>query len=173
MAFPDSFTTERLSFERLATRHIPELRRFQSNPDVMRYIGGIRTPEQTGAYFERNLRHWDEHGFGVWVIRETGRSDMAGIGVLRHLLVEGEDEVETGYGFYPDLWGRGYATEVATACLEHGFRRIGLDSIVAVTHPANRASQDVLRKVGMTYERDFDLDGTMSSLFRTRRGESL
>ena len=80
---------------------------------------------------------------------------MAGIGVLRHLLVEGEDEVETGYGFYPELWGRGYAMEVAIACLERGFGQVGLGSIVAVTHPDNRASQHVLRKVGMVYERKF------------------
>jgi RimJ/RimL family protein N-acetyltransferase len=171
MPFPDAFATERLSFERLTAGHLPELRRFQTNADVMRYIGGVRSPEQTAAYFERNLRHWDEHGFGVWVVRESGRSEMAGIGVLRHLLVEGEDEVETGYGFYPELWGRGYAMEVAVTCLDHGFRSIGLGSIVAVTHPDNRASQHVLRKVGMAYERDFDLDGDRASLFRVRRRE--
>jgi RimJ/RimL family protein N-acetyltransferase len=169
MPFPDAFATERLSFERLTAGHLRELRQFQTNAEVMRYIGGVRSPEQTAAYFERNLRHWDEHGFGVWVVREIGQSDMAGIGVLRHLLVEGEDEVETGYGFYPALWGRGYAMEVATACLEHGFQRFGLASIVAVTHPDNSASQRVLRKAGMTYERDFDLDGARSSLFRIAR----
>jgi RimJ/RimL family protein N-acetyltransferase len=171
VAFPDAFTSARLTFERLTPAHFPELRRFQTNADVMRYIGGVRTPEQTAAYLERNLRHWDEYGFGVWLVRETGRSEMAGIGVLRHLMVEGEDEVETGYGFYPELWGRGYAMEVATACLDQGFRRVGLASIVAVTHPDNRASQHVLRKVGMDYERDFELDGGPASLFRIARGD--
>ena len=102
---PTPLQPTRLSFERLTAGHLAELRRFQTNADVMRYIGGVRSPEQTAAYFERNLRHWDEHGFGVWVLREAGRSEMAGIGVLRHLLVEGEDEVETGYGFYPGALG--------------------------------------------------------------------
>jgi RimJ/RimL family protein N-acetyltransferase len=169
MTFPDAFATARLTFERLTAGHTTEMRRFQTDPDVMRYIGGVRTPEQTTAYFDRNLRHWDQYGYGVWVLRELGRSEMAGIGVLRHLLVERQDEVETGYGFYPGLWGRGYASEVAAACLDLGFRRVGLDSIVAVTHPDNSASQRVLRKAGMTYERDFDLDGARSSLFRIAR----
>jgi RimJ/RimL family protein N-acetyltransferase len=171
MAFPDAFATARLSFERLTAAHLPELRRFQTNADVMRHIGGVRSPEQTAAYFERNLKHWDDHGFGVWVLRESGQSEMAGIGVLRHLLVEGADEVETGYGFYPGLWGRGYAMEVAVACLDKGFRQVGLKSIVAVTHPDNRASQHVLRKVGMKYERDFELEGAPASLFRIARGD--
>ncbi len=169
MSALEAFATARLTFERLTAGHTTEMRRFQTDPDVMRYIGGVRTPEQTTAYFDRNLRHWDQHGYGVWVLRELGRSEMAGIGVLRHLLVEGENEVETGYGFYPELWGKGYAMEVAAACLDHGFRSVGLDSIVAVTHPDNRASQHVLRKSGMSYERDFDLDGERASLFRIRR----
>jgi RimJ/RimL family protein N-acetyltransferase len=168
MPFPDAFGTARLTFERLTAGHLPEMRRFQTDPAAMQYIGGVRTPEQTAAYFERNLRHWDEYGFGIWVLREAGREEMAGVGVLRHLLVEGVDEVETGYGFFPEYWGRGLATEVAVACLDHGFNRVGLDSIVAVTHPDNRASHHVLRKVGMAYERDFDHEGERSSLFRTR-----
>lgn len=169
MAFPDAFASPRLSFERLTQGHFAEMRRFQGDPVVMRYIGGVRSEEQTVAYLERNLRHWDDHGFGVWVLREAGRPEMAGIGVLRHLLVDGEDEVETGYGFFPALWGKGYATEVAVTCLAHGFQHTGLDSIVAATHPDNRDSQHVLRKVGMEYEKEFVLDGNPTSLFRIRR----
>jgi RimJ/RimL family protein N-acetyltransferase len=165
----DAFATARLTFERLTAAHLPEMRRFQGHPDVMKYIGGVRTPEQTGAYLERNLRHWEEYGYGVWILREAGRSGMAGVGVLRHLLVDGQDEVETGYGFFPEYWGRGLATEVAVACLERGFGRVGLDSIVAVTDPENSASHHVLQKIGMAYERDFDNDGGRASLFRIRR----
>jgi RimJ/RimL family protein N-acetyltransferase len=165
----DAFATARLTFERLTEGHRTELRRFQTDPDVMRHIGGIRTPEQTEAYVERNLRHWEQYGYGIWVLREQGRSEMAGVGVLRHLLVDGQDEVETGYGFFPEYWGRGLATEVAVACLERGFDRVELDSIVAVTDPGNSASHHVLRKVGMAYERDFDNDGGRASLFRIHR----
>ena len=59
-------------------------------------------------------------------------------------------------------------TEVATACLELGRRELHLATIVAVTNPSNRASQHVLEKVGLVYERDFTHEGARSSLFRTR-----
>jgi ribosomal-protein-alanine N-acetyltransferase len=44
------------------------------------------------------------------------------------------------------------ATEAAQAVLEHGFRTLGFDPIVAVTHPDNRASQRVLEKLGFRSE---------------------
>ena len=46
-------------------------------------------------------------------------------------------------------WGQGIATEAGRAVLDHGFRRLGFDPIVAVTHPANLASQRVLEKLGL------------------------
>jgi len=171
MAFPDSWSSERLAFERLTLAHRAEIRRFQTDPEVMHYIGGVRTEEGTDAYFAKNLSAWDRHQRGTWVVREHGRPEMVGVGVLRDLVVEGVPEVETGYGFFPRYWGKGYATEIARACLARGFGTLGLESIVAVTHPDNAASHHVLRKAGMTLEREFLQDGDRASLFRIHRGE--
>ena len=82
--------------------------------------------------------------------------------------MDGVDEVEIGYAFYSSHWGRGLATEIATACLDLGRRTLGLTTIVAVTSPENRASQHVLEKVGLVYERDFTHEGARAALFRTR-----
>jgi len=135
---------------------------------VMVRLGGVRDDVQSAAYLARNLQHWADHGFGLWILREAGGGEPVGRAVLRHLLVEGVDEVEVGYAFYPAFWGRGLATEVATACLELGRRELHLATIVAVTSPGNRASQHVLQKVGLAYERDFMNEGAWCSLFRTR-----
>ncbi len=166
--FPDSFSTARLAAERLTADHLPEIRRMHRDAAVMAQLGGVRDEAQTAAYLARNLRHWAEHGFGLWILREVGGGEPVGRAVLRHLLVEGVDEVEVGYAFYPAFWGRGLATEVATACLELGRRELGLATIVAVTSPGNLASQHVLQKVGLVYERDFTHEGALSALFRTR-----
>jgi RimJ/RimL family protein N-acetyltransferase len=135
---------------------------------VMAHLGGVRDEVQTAAYLARNLQHWTDYGFGLWILRELGGGEPVGRAVLRHLLVEGVDEVEVGYAFYQAFWGRGLATEVATACLELGRRELHLATIVAVTSPGNLASQHVLQKVGLVYERDFTHEGARSSLFRTR-----
>ena len=58
--------------------------------------------------------------------------------------------IEIGYRYVTSAWGRGIATEAARAVLDHGFRALCFDPIVAVTHPANLASQHVLAKIGLT-----------------------
>jgi len=163
-----NFSTARLSAERLTAEHLPEVQRMHRDATVMAHLGGVRDDAQTATYLARNLKHWDDYGFGLWILRELGGGEPVGRAVLRHLLVEGVDEVEVGYAFYPPFWGRGLATEVATACLELGRRKVGLTTIVGVTSPDNLASQHVLEKVGLAYERDFMHEGARSSLFRTR-----
>jgi len=112
---PDSFSTARLEAERLTSEHLPELLRMHRDPAVMAQLGGVRDPEQTAAYLARNLQHWADYGFGLWILCATGGGDPIGRAVLRHLDVEGADEIEVGYAFYPAWWGRGLATEIAMA----------------------------------------------------------
>jgi RimJ/RimL family protein N-acetyltransferase len=90
--------------------------------------------------------------------------------VLRHLLVEETDEVEVGYGFCPEFWGRGLATEITGACLHFARTELHLASVVVITLPANLRSQRVLTRVGLLYERDVTLEGLRHVLFRSRPG---
>lgn len=138
------------------------------DPAVMAQLGGVRDEDRTAAYLARNLRHWAQYGFGLWILRALGGGDPIGRAVLRHLDVEGVDEIEVGYAFYPAYWGRGLATEVATACLARGREHLRLATIVGVTTPGNLASQRVLLKVGLAYERDFVHEDARASLFRIR-----
>ncbi|MEA2712145.1 MAG: hypothetical protein QOK27_106 [Gemmatimonadales bacterium] len=133
----------------------------------MAQLGGVRDEAGTRAYLERNLAHWAAYGFGLWMLRDRDTGRAIGRAVLRHLDVEGVDEVETGYGFLPDLWGRGLATEIARACVHIGRERLGLASLVGITLPTNAASQQVMRKAGLQYERDIVHAGVPHLLFRT------
>jgi [ribosomal protein S5]-alanine N-acetyltransferase len=49
----------------------------------------------------------------------------------------------------PQHQRRGYATEAAQAMIEHAFKSLHLNRIVATTEHSNLASQGVMRKVGM------------------------
>jgi RimJ/RimL family protein N-acetyltransferase len=133
----------------------------------MAELGGVRDVAGTLAYLGRNLAHWAAHGFGLWMLRDRGTGAVIGRAVLRHLEVDGIDEVETGYGLLPDLWGRGLATEIARACVSIGRERLGLASVVGITVPTNTASQQVMRKAGLQYERDIVHAGLPHLLFRT------
>jgi len=139
MPFPDSFSKIRLQTERLTSDHLSEVLRMHRDPAVMAHLGGVRDDDQTAAYLARNLQHWADYGFGLWILRERGGGEPIGRVVLRHLFVEGVDEVE-----------------------------VHLGTIVAVTSPTNLASQRVLEKVGLVYEREFIHEGALSALFRAR-----
>jgi RimJ/RimL family protein N-acetyltransferase len=58
-------------------------------------------------------------------------------------------DVEVGWHLHPDVWGRGYASEAATALVERGFAA-GIEELYAVTDPDNVRSQAVCRRLGMT-----------------------
>jgi RimJ/RimL family protein N-acetyltransferase len=168
MTFPDSFATARLRAERLTADHLAELYRMDSDPGFMALLGGVRNAVETAAYLDRNLKHWADHGFGLWMLRDRDEGRFVGRAVLRHLLVEGTDEVEVGYGFYPDCWGRGLATEIASACLQFARSELLLPSVVAITLPANVRSQRVMIKVGLVYERDITHEGLRHVLYRSQ-----
>ena len=162
----DTFRTDRLVAERLTPAHWGDLRAMDGDALYMAHLGGVRDEAGTAAYLERNLAHWEAHGFGLWMLRDRQSSEMSGRAVLRHLPVDGADEVEIGYGFFPRWWGRGLATEIALACVALGFERLERESLVAVTLPYHTASRHVMEKVGFAYERDVHLAGSTHALFR-------
>jgi RimJ/RimL family protein N-acetyltransferase len=102
------------------------------------------------------------------MLHEREQDRVIGLAVLRHLVIDGTDEIETGYALHREYWGRGLATEIAMACIEYGRRHLGCASIVALTHPGHLDSQRVLRKVGMHYERDIVQQDVPAAVFRVR-----
>lgn len=168
MSFPDSFATERLVAERLRADHVEIVNEMHRDPAHMELLGGVRTVEQTAQWMAFNLRHWDEFGFGSWLLRDVHTSDVIGRAILRHITLDGVVETEVGYSFLPPYWGRGLATEIATACVAYGRRELGLSTIVGLTQPHNTRSKHVLEKIGMVYERDFVHMDLPHVLYRSR-----
>ena len=96
-----------------------------------------------------HIAHQEQHGFASWAaeLRATGK--VIGAAGLTHLA--GSAEIEVGYRFLKKHWGQGYATEAASASIRFGFDELGLERIVAVTLPENRASRRVMEKCGMRF----------------------
>jgi ribosomal-protein-alanine N-acetyltransferase len=165
---PESFRTARLRAERIGPQHLPDLVRFHQNPQVMAELGGVRSEEQTSLYLSRNAKHWEEYGFGVWMLQELEVDGVVGRVILRHLLVGDVDEVEIGFALLPRLWSRGLAAEAAASCLGFARQELDLASVVGVTTLTNRASQRTLSKLGFVHESAVTIDGTPCALYRVR-----
>lgn len=162
-----AFSTERLDAELLALdAHEAELAALHADERVMSTMGGGRaTPEENRAWIERNLRHGEEPGHGIFVFRERRTGAFVGRGAIRRIEIGGREEVEVGYAVPAERWGGGLATEMATGLLAHAEGH-GLGGLVAYTEPTNRASRRVLEKVGFGYERDVEHHGRPQVLYR-------
>jgi RimJ/RimL family protein N-acetyltransferase len=126
-----------------------------ANPEVMQYmrVGGPLTREQTEQRVAAAIRHWEELGFGLWVVEEKATGAFIGrIGLLYHDdWPEGEHKTEIGWLLDRSFWGRGLATEGARASLRCGFEELGLERIISIIRPENAASRRVAEKAGLTF----------------------
>jgi ribosomal-protein-alanine N-acetyltransferase len=149
--------TPRLTLRRFVPGDVDALYRIFCNPAVTKFIGDGQPAnhEETAVALDSIIRHWHRHGFGRWAITDRATDELIGCGGLRSLF----GTPELVYLFAEELWGRGLATEVATAILEYGFREKGFERIVAITKPGNTASIRVMQKLGMRFEMDANYYG--------------
>jgi RimJ/RimL family protein N-acetyltransferase len=129
--------------------------------EVMRYLpgGGPIPREQLEGAPERATKHWETHGYRVWLVCDRSTEELIGHCGLRYLDEIAETEVL--YALARPYWRRGLATEAARASLGFGFDRAGLERMVAFAVPENMASRRVMEHLGMQYEADtrmWDLD---------------
>jgi RimJ/RimL family protein N-acetyltransferase len=122
------------------------------DPEVHRFIFLQGPPEpvaQRDALVRRIESGWPERG-GLWVVE--WREQPGFLGWCGLIPLEDTGLIELGYRYVRTTWGQGVATEAGRMVLDHGFRSLGLDPIVAVAHPDNRASRRVLEKLGLRYQ---------------------
>jgi ribosomal-protein-alanine N-acetyltransferase len=149
--------TERLILRRFTTADLDALAAIMADPDVTRFFpGGPRTREQTRIRLEGFLHDYDSVGFSKWavVLRDSG--ELIGRCGPAIQSVGGVDEAEIGYDLAKHQWGRGLATEAATAAIEHCFAVLGMNRVVSIIDPNNVPSLRVSQRLGMTYERDIE-----------------
>ena len=145
------------------------LRPIASDPAVMRYIsdGKPWPDERIREFVSRQLAHFDKFGYCLRKLVHKETSEMIGFCGLQPL--DGTPETEIGWWLARAWWGKGLATEAARTALHDGFERAGLERIVAVAMPANRASLHVMEKLGMKYERETTHRGFSVVLYAASR----
>ncbi len=157
------FDSERLSLRKITDSDLETLYSLDNNPDVMRHInGGTITPK---SFVSENIiplftRYDDSKpGLGYWIVMTHANSEPLGWCCLREH--RSESSVGTvGYRFFPQYWGKGYATESVRLLLDYGFHTHGFDSIRATTYEMNTGSRRVLEKLRFTVRKRFRVDLT-------------
>ena len=154
--------TERLLIRPMRPEDAVALHAVYGDPVVMRRIpsGASDSLETTRRKVARFAEHQATHGFSLRAVVEKASGRV--IGNCGLLLVEWRGpDVEVAYRLARSVWGQGYATEAARACVRFGLDVLGLDRVIALTDPDHLASRRVMEKIGLTYlgpARFFDRD---------------
>jgi RimJ/RimL family protein N-acetyltransferase len=129
-----------------------------SRLEVVRWLGFTPRPVTDPEMARERIVRWAARNaaegppFGTWAVEVRDTGAVAGTVLLRRMpdaAGEPTDEVEVGWHFHPDSWGRGYATEAARGALDRGFAA-GILEVYAVVLPGNDPSVAVARRLGMT-----------------------
>jgi RimJ/RimL family protein N-acetyltransferase len=154
VTFLDSRRTERLLLNRVTPADFDDLHRMYRDERVMATLGGVISVEETRRRLGLLVAHWEEHGFGWWLLRDAATGQFVGRGGLRYYTLEGRREVEVGYGLLSEYWGKGLATELARESVRVGFTELRVPELVSFTLPDNLGSRRVMEKAGFRYDRD-------------------
>ncbi|MFN8185762.1 MAG: GNAT family N-acetyltransferase [Gaiellales bacterium] len=161
--------TERLTFRLLRMDDLDRLYALYRDPEVRRYFPeGTLTHEQTRDELEWIIDvSYRRYGFGLWATTDRETGELIGRCGLIPWTIDGRDEVEVAYLLARDRWGRGLATEAASAILRYGFEQLRLTRLVCLVDPEHLTSRRVAEKIGMTLERVGEIEGALTALYST------
>jgi ribosomal-protein-alanine N-acetyltransferase len=172
--------TERLVLRPLSLDDVDGLASFYADPQVMRYMGGrALARKESEESIARMIRWFEADGFGqLAVVRKDGEL-LGRCGILiwetapwkptAKAEAQIPTETEIGYALGRRHWGRGYATEAATAVRDYAYGELGEGRLIALIQEGNDASRRVAEKLGMAYERDVQLKFARVGLYAAAR----
>lgn len=160
--------TERLSLRRLHSDDAAFILELLNEPSFIHNIGdkGVRTISDAGKYIlDGPVTSYNRFGFGLYLVEL--KDSFSPIGICGLVKRDALPDVDIGFAFLPQFWSMGYAFESALAVKSYGMTTLGLKRIVAIANPGNQASINVLKKIGLAFEKMVRLteDGSEITLY--------
>lgn len=151
--------TERLLLRDQRPEDADVLAKMFADEEVMRFIGDGKTYPR--SVVEQSIAKWNDYGrkFGYTSWAVVRKEDNAFIGKCGFNRLPDDSDIELAYMLDEPFWGKGYATEIASATLEHGIKKLGMKRVVALVYPQNSPSIRVIEKSGMKYEKQYEYKG--------------
>lgn len=169
---PELIVTERLRLRRPTRADLSAFHDIHADPIANRFspIAPIPTIDHSRAILQAWLDHWQDHGFGPWVLEERALPEGTPVG-FAGLRWRGRDELP-GLNLYfrlrPDAWGQGLATEAARRVVRFALVELGAAEVTAIIHPENHPSIRVAERIGMRRVGPVEFRGRPAVLYATR-----
>jgi [ribosomal protein S5]-alanine N-acetyltransferase len=160
-------TTERLGFSHWQEDDLALAMTLWGDPKVTAFLGGPFTPEEVSARLNREIATMIACKVQYWPLFLLETNDLVGCAGLRPYTNDGH-VLELGFHLRPDYWGQGLAHEAARAVIAFAFETLAIKSLFAGHHPANEASERLLKRLGFlwTHEEIYPPTGLMNPAYR-------
>lgn len=140
--------TERLTLRPPRREDFDGYAELLADEEAARHIGGHMARAAAWRKFLQQPGAWMVQGFGMFSLIE--KSSGRWLGQLGPWQPEGWPGHEIGWMLLRSAWGKGFATEGATAAIDWAFANLGWDDMIHCIAPDNRPSQALARRLGST-----------------------
>ena len=146
--------TERLRLRQWKDSDKPVFALMSADAETMRYLPEMLSEEESNAMAQRCHELIEQRGWGFWAAEEKATGSFVGFIGLHIPIAELPFSpcVEIGWRLSRSVWGRGFATEGASAALEFAFEQLLLSEVVSFTAVGNARSERVMKRLGMQRE---------------------
>ena len=151
------FTSARLGFRNWTDNDIELMAAINKDPEVMKHFPATQSREETERFIYRMRDQLALKGFCYYAVDRLDTGEFIGFAGLSEKDFESDFTpcIDIGWRFGTQAWNKGFATEAAKRCLQHGFEQLSMDCIVSIAPQVNEKSIAVMEKAGMKFERTF------------------
>ena len=158
MPQPKTFDTGRLILRPTNLDDAELILELVNTPKWIEFIGdrGVKNIGDAVAYIKNKITPQLERlGYGNYTI--ILKSDGSKVGSSGLYDREGVEGIDIGFALLPAFEKKGYAFEGTNKLKEVAFEEFGLHEISAIVVEKNKASQNLLSKIGLTFEKNIVL----------------
>lgn len=142
--------TERLLLRVFNETDVEDAKAFWGDQEVMEHCLGAIPHDHLHKVLAAYAACHQEKGLSVYAVIEKESNRVIGsAGFNVRTTIE---SVELLFHFSKTAWGKGYATEAATACVDFAIKNPNLKMIYASAESKNTGSLKILEKVGFEYK---------------------
>ncbi len=138
--------TDRLIFRQWQNSDYEIFAKFYSIEENARFVGGIKTPEESWRLMSTYIGHYVLKGYSYLAIGEKGTGNL--IGTVGLWNSDPWPEPELGYWLLPDSQGNGYGLEAGLAVKNFALDTLNINSLVSYIDPSNEASKKLALRLG-------------------------
>jgi RimJ/RimL family protein N-acetyltransferase len=145
-ALGPTLETERLILRPPSAADFQPMCAMMADEENARFIGGVAAPSQVWRQLCTMAGSFALYGYAMFSVVEKASGRW--VGRVGPWMPADWPGPEVGWGLIRDVWGRGYATEAATASIDWAFDNLGWTEVIHCIEPDNLPSEQLALRLG-------------------------